>query len=128
MSPSTKIIAVEAKGAAALSESLQQNKKVRLENIDSFADGIAVKEIGSLSFKMAPHIIDEVILVPEGKICSTILKLYNEEAIVVEPAGGVSIAALDFIKEEIKGKKVGIIVCGGNNDVSRTQEIRERAL
>ena len=64
----------------------------------------------------------------EGKICSTILELYNEEAIVVEPAGAISISSLDFYKDKIKGKRVGTIVCGGNNDITRTSEIRERSL
>jgi len=128
ISPKTKIIAVESAGAAALSISLKNGCLTSLEKIDSFADGIAVKEIGSITFKIISEVIDDNVTVPEGAICSSILKLYNEEAIVVEPAGAVSIAALDQYKEEIKGKTVGIIVCGGNNDVNRTQEIRERAL
>jgi len=67
-------------------------------------------------------------LVPEGKVCTTILKLYNEDAIVVEPAGALSIAALDDFKEEIKGKNVVCIVSGSNNDIDRMQEIKERSL
>lgn len=128
VSPETKIIAVEAAGAAALNTSLKNGKLTRLDKIDSFADGIAVKEIGSLTYVIIQEVIDDNITVPEGAICSSILKLYNEEAIVVEPAGAVSIAALDQLREEVKGKNVGIIVCGGNNDVNRTQEITERAL
>jgi len=69
-----------------------------------------------------------MLLVPEGKVCSTILKLYNEEAMVVEPAGALSIAALDLLKEEIKGKTVVCIVSGSNNDITRTEEIKERSL
>ena len=128
LSPQTKIIAVEAKGAPALYESLQQKTRVALDTIETFADGIAVKQMGELTYDIAQEVVDEVILVDEGKICSTILQLYNDEAIVVEPAGAVSIAALDQLASEIKGKRVGIIVCGGNNDVNRTQEITERAL
>ena len=128
VSPETKIIAVEAAGAAALNTSLKNGKLTRLDKIDSFADGIAVKEIGSLTYQIIQEVIDDNITVPEGAICSSILKLYNEEAIVVEPAGAVSIAALDQLRDEVKGKNVGIIVCGGNNDVNRTQEITERAL
>ncbi|MDF1696108.1 MAG: threonine ammonia-lyase IlvA [Saprospiraceae bacterium] len=128
MSPKTKIIAVEASGAAALAASLKQGQLATLNNIDSFADGIAVKKIGDLTFKIISEIYDENVTVPEGAICSSILKLYNEEAIVVEPAGAVSIAALESYREQIKGKHIGIIICGGNNDVNRTQEIRERAL
>ena len=128
MSPQTKIIAVEAAGAAALNASLKKGQLTRLPSIDSFADGIAVKEIGSLTYQIIEDVIDDNVIVPEGAICSSILKLYNEEAIVVEPAGAVSIAALEQLRDEIKDKNVGIIVCGGNNDVNRTQEITERAL
>jgi threonine dehydratase len=67
-------------------------------------------------------------LVPEGKICSTILKLYNEEAIVVEPAGAISVAALDDYADQIKGKKIVCVVSGSNNDIERMQEIKERSL
>ena len=128
ISPKTKVIAVEAEGAAALNASILAGKLTRLDKIDSFADGIAVKEIGDLTFQIIQEVIDDNITVPEGAICSSILKLYNEEAIVVEPAGAVSIAALEQLRDKIKGKNVGIIVCGGNNDVNRTQEITERAL
>jgi threonine dehydratase len=128
LSPKTKIIAVEASGAAALDQSLKHNKLIQLEKIDSFADGIAVKEIGDITFKIIRDVVDDNLTVPEGAICSSILKLYNEDAIVLEPAGAVSIAALEQYREAIKGKRIGIIICGGNNDVNRTQEIRERAL
>jgi len=128
LSSKTKIIAVEAEGAAALNASFNENKIVRLENIDTFADGIAVKEIGHLNFEICKEVVDKSIVVPEGKICSTILKLYNDEAIVVEPAGAISVSALDTIADDIKGKNVAIIICGGNNDIQRTQEIKERAL
>jgi len=128
LSPQTKIYAVESEGAPTLSESLKQNKKVTLNKIDTFADGIAVKRMGNHTFEICKNVVDGNLLVPEGKICSTILQLYNDEAIVVEPAGAVSISALDQIQEEIKGKNIGIIICGGNNDIQRTQEIRERAL
>ena len=128
LSPHTKIIAVEARGAAALNTSLKKDEVVQLDCIDTFADGIAVKSVGNLTFEICKEVVDDTVLVPEGKICSTILSLYNEEAIVVEPAGAVSISALDFIKKEIRGKNVAIIVCGGNNDIERTPEIKERAL
>jgi threonine dehydratase len=128
VSPHTKIIAIESEGAPALYTSLKENKLVTLNKIDSFADGIAVKAIGSLTFEYCKKIIDDIVLIPEGKICSTMLSLYNDEAIVVEPAGAISIAALDSLSEKIKGKNVAIIICGGNNDISRTEEIRERAL
>lgn len=128
ISPETKIIGVEPKGAPAMYESLQKNEIVYLEHIDSFVDGAAVKQVGDLSFKIAQQIIDDMVLVDEGKTCSTILQLYNEEGMVVEPAGALTIAALDQYKEEIKGKNVVCVVSGGNNDITRTEEIKERAL
>lgn len=128
LSPDTKIIAVEASGAPALTKSLEANQVVRLDHIDSFADGIAVKQVGEKTFQYCKSIVDRILNVEEGAICSTILQLYNDEAIVVEPAGAISVAALEQVKTEIKGKNIGIIICGGNNDVSRTSEIRERAL
>jgi len=115
-------------GAPAMKTSLDNQQLTKLSTIDTFADGIAVKEVGDLTFRICQEVIDDIVLVPEGKICSTILSLYNDEAIVVEPAGAVSIAALDLIKDQLEGKNVAIIVCGGNNDIQRTQEIKERAL
>lgn len=128
VSPHTKIIAIESEGAPALYNSLKDDKLVLLDKIDSFADGIAVKAIGTLTFEYCKKIIDDIVLVPEGKICSAMLNLYNDEAIVTEPAGAISIAALDFLTDKIRGKNIAIIICGGNNDIARTEEIRERAL
>ncbi|MES2732049.1 MAG: threonine ammonia-lyase [Bacteroidota bacterium] len=128
LSPHTKIIGVEPAGAPAMYESIQKGYPVTLDEIDKFVDGAAVKRVGDLTFEICRPILDRVILVPEGKVCSTILQLYNEEAIVVEPAGALSIAALDFLKDEIKGKNVVCIVSGSNNDITRTEEIKERSL
>jgi len=128
VSPETEIIAIESAGAPSLHASLEQGSVVSLTDIDTFADGIAVKRIGDLTVEICKEVVDKSVLVPEGKICSTILQLYNEEAIVVEPAGAVSVAALEKLADHIKGKNVGVIICGGNNDVNRTQEITERAL
>jgi threonine dehydratase len=69
-----------------------------------------------------------MLLVPEGKVCTTILKLYNEDAIVVEPAGALAVSALDLVKDKIKSKKVVCVISGGNNDIERMQEIKERSL
>jgi len=128
LSPNTKIVAVEASGAPAFYNSHESRELVKLDHIDSFADGIAVKRIGDVTFQILNSIVDDKILVPEGKICSTILELYNEEAIVAEPAGAVSISALDLYPESLKGKNIALILCGGNNDITRTEEIRERSL
>jgi threonine dehydratase len=128
ISPETKIIGVEPLGAPAMKESLDKGERVTLKNFEKFVDGAAVSTIGQLNFEIAKEVVDEMILVPEGKVCTTILQLYNEDAIVVEPAGALSIAALDFYKDKIKGKNVVCIVSGGNNDITRTEEIKERSL
>ena len=108
--------------------SIKQDKIVTLNQIDSFVDGAAVKKVGEINFPIVKKTMSKVLLVDEGKVCHTLLQLYNDEGFVVEPAGTLSIAALDDIKEEIKGKTVVCIVSGSNNDITRTEEIRERAL
>jgi threonine dehydratase len=128
VSPKTKIIGVEPVGAPSMSASLEKGEVVILDKIDPFVDGAAVKRIGDRPFQICKSVIDDMILVPEGKVCSTILQLYNEDAIVAEPAGALTIAALDFYKEKIKGKNVVCIISGGNNDITRTEEIKERSL
>lgn len=127
-SPKTKIIGLEPEGAPAMYEARKQGHPVTLDSIDRFVDGAAVKRVGDLTFSICKEVMDEMHLVPEGKVCTTILKLYNEDAIVVEPAGALSIAALDDFTEEIKGKNVVCIVSGSNNDIDRMQEIKERSL
>ncbi len=126
--PDTIIIGVEPAGAPAMFQSIQKGSVVNLDKIDKFVDGASVQQVGALSYSICKQAMREVTLVPEGKVCSTILKLYNEEAIVAEPAGALTIAALDFHKQEIKGKKVACIVSGGNNDIIRMEEIKEKSL
>lgn len=128
ISPNTKIIGVEPSGAPAMKESLEKGEVVELEEIDKFVDGAAVKKVGYLTFDICQNILDDIVLVPEGKVCTTILELYNQNAIVAEPAGALSISALDFYKEEIRGKNVVCVVSGGNNDIGRMQEMREKSL
>jgi len=128
LSPNTKIIGVEPAGAPAMKTSIDQGKNTALENIDKFVDGAAVKQVGHLTFDICKNYLDDVVLVPEGKVCTTILRLYNEEAMVVEPAGALSISALDYYKDQIKGRNVVCVVSGSNNDILRTEEIKERSL
>jgi len=124
----SKLIGLEPEGAPAMFEALKAGHPVTLDNIERFVDGAAVKRVGELTFSICKDVLDDMRLVPEGKVCTTILKLYNEDAIVVEPAGALSIAALDDFAEEIKGKNVVCIVSGSNNDIDRMQEIKERSL
>ena len=128
LSPNTKIIGVEPEGAPSMKTSITNGINTALETIDKFVDGAAVKQVGNITFEICKDNLDDIILVPEGKVCTTILRLYNEEAMVVEPAGALSIAALDFYKDKIKGKNVVCIVSGSNNDIERTAEIKERSL
>lgn len=128
LSPNTKIIGVEPTGAPSMSTSLRRKQNTELKNIENFVDGAAVKRVGDLNFAICQQNLSDMITVDEGKICQTILELYNKDAVVVEPAGALSIAALEQYKEEIKGKNVVCVVSGSNNDITRTPEIKERAL
>ncbi len=128
LSPHTKVIGVEPEGAPSMSLSLKTGKVVELENIDRFVDGAAVQKVGSRNFEICKEYLDQMVTVPEGKICQTILDLYNKDAIVIEPAGAMAISVLDYFAEEIKGKNVVCILSGSNNDITRTAEIKERAL
>lgn len=128
VSPMTRIIGVEPEGAASMTEALAQQQVVTLSQIDKFVDGAAVKRVGQMTYDICKSLLDDIVLVPEGKVCTTILELYNHNAIVAEPAGALSIAALDNMREEIRGKRVVCIVSGGNNDIDRMQEIKERSL
>ena len=127
-SPKTKIIGLEPEGAPAMYEALKAGHPVTLEKIDRFVDGAAVKRVGDITFPICKEVLNDMHLIPEGKVCSVILKLYNEDAIVVEPAGALSIAALDDYAEQIKGKNIVCIVSGSNNDIDRMPEIKERSL
>ncbi|OLY92186.1 L-threonine ammonia-lyase [Cnuella takakiae] len=127
-SPKTKIIGVEPEGAPSMKRALEAGHPVTLDNIERFVDGAAVKRVGDVSFSICKEVLDAMHLVNEGKVCSTILKLYNEDALVVEPAGALTIAALDDYADAIKGKTVVCVVSGSNNDIDRMQEIKERSL
>ena len=128
LSPKTKIIGVEPEGASAMKNSIDKKRNVTLDHIDKFVDGAAVKRVGDLNLAICSRTLDEVVTVPEGKICQTLLDLYHKDAIIVEPAGALSIAALDLYKDRLKDKQVVCVVSGGNNDITRTAEIKERAL
>jgi threonine dehydratase len=128
LSPNTKVIGVEPEGAPSMKTSINLGKRISLSEIDGFVDGAAVRQVGKLPFKICKDLLDEIILVPEGKVCQTILDLYSMDGIIAEPAGALAIAALDMIKNIISKKHIGVLLCGGNNDVFRMPEIKERAL
>lgn len=128
VSPQTKLIGIEPAGAASMVEALKRGKPTNLPSIDKFVDGAAVQQVGTLTHQISERYVDDIIVVPEGKVCTAILNMYNEHAIIAEPAGALPIAALDFYKDEIKGKTVVCVISGGNNDIGRMQEIKEKSL
>lgn len=123
-----EIIGCDPAGAPKTSLALANNKPSSLETIDTFVDGAAVKKIGNITFKYIKKYVDLVIEVDEGKVCTSMIELYQNEGIIAEPAGALSVASLDMIQDKIKGKKVVCLISGGNNDISRYPEIIERSL
>lgn len=128
LSPKTKIIGVEPSAAASMKKAMEKGKPVLLEKISRFVDGAAVQQVGDLTFELCQNVLYDMTTVEEGLVCETILSLYNKDAIVVEPAGALSIAALEKYRNEIKGKNVVCIISGSNNDITRMEEIKEKAL
>ncbi|MFD0051946.1 threonine ammonia-lyase IlvA [Actinomycetes bacterium NPDC127524] len=128
LSPETKCMGAEPAGAASMKFSFEQEEVRELAEIDTFVDGAAVKCVGRKTFEICRENVADILKVPEGKVCTSILELYNEHAIIAEPAGALPVAALDFCREQIKGKTVVCVISGGNNDISRMQEIKEKSL
>ncbi|MCG7339952.1 threonine ammonia-lyase IlvA [Staphylococcus sp. ACRSN] len=128
-SPSTSIVGVEPAGASSMYASVVlENQIVTLPNIDKFVDGASVARVGEITYDIAKDVVDDYVQVHEGAVCSTILDMYSKQAIIAEPAGALSVSALEQYKSEIKGKSVVCIVSGGNNDINRMKEIEERSL
>jgi len=128
INPNITLIGVEPEGASSMVEALRRGQPYTLSQINRFVDGAAVKRVGQYTYQLCSEVLNDMLSVPEGKVCTTILKLYNEDAIVVEPAGALSVAVLDLCKEQIKGKKVVCVISGGNNDIDRMGEIKEQSL
>jgi len=128
MSPQTKIIGVEPAGAAGMKLSFERGEVTELARVEKFVDGAAVQRVGDLTFDICRQVLDDIVVVPEGKVCTTILNLYNFDAIVVEPAGALGISALDLCRDRIEGKNVVCVVSGSNNDIVRMEDIKERSL
>lgn len=128
LSSATKIIGVEPAGAPAMKQAFDQGEVVTLKQIDKFVDGAAVKRVGELTYPLCKEYLDDIALVDEGKLCSSLISMYNESGIVLEPAGALAVAVLDQYQEEIKGKNIICLLTGSNNDITRTEEIRERSL
>ena len=127
LSKKTKIIGVQPAGAPTMKKSINQNKVITLSEIDNFVDGAAVRKVGDLTFDYCKKYLDDIIIIDEDEICKTILDLEKNHNIIAEPAGAMSITALRQVKEEIIGKNVVCIICGGNNDRRRIPEIELRS-
>jgi len=128
LSPLTKIIGVEPLGAPSMYEAFKQNKVIKLDKINTFVDGASVKKVGELNYPICKKNIDDIILIDEGHVCSKILQMYNDNGLIIEPAGVLSLCALDIMSEDIKNKNVVSVISGGNSDVFRMTEIMERSL
>ncbi|MBZ4019495.1 threonine ammonia-lyase IlvA [Streptomyces purpurogeneiscleroticus] len=125
-SPRTRIIGAEPAGAASMTAALKHGAPVALDRLDSFVDGAAVGKVGEQSFAVAEQLVDDVVAVPEGAVCTEMLDLYQTDGIIAEPAGALASAAARQL-----GPTAGTTVCvvsGGNNDVSRYSEVVERSL
>jgi threonine dehydratase len=126
--PNLTVVGAEPLGSPSMYESLKQNRVVKLDNVDSFIDGAAVKSTGDLAFELCKRYTDKIVLVPEGLACWTMIDLYQNEGIIAEPAGALGVAPLGEMRGYIQGKTVVCILSGGNNDILRYPEIMERSL
>jgi len=126
--PRTRIVGVEPAGAASMRAALDAGEPVTLPSIDTFVDGAAVRRVGADTFALVQALVDEVVTVPEGSVCTTMLELYQRDGIIAEPAGALAVTALANGVKVVPGSTVVCIVSGGNNDVSRYGEIVERSL
>ena len=128
VAPSMEVIGVEASGARSMRAAFDRGYPVKLEEIDKFADGIAVQKVGVKTYEVARKYVDRLLGVDEGLISETLIDMYSKVGTIAEPAGAASVAALEVIKDEIKGKTIVCIISGGNNDINRMPEMEERAL
>ena len=126
----TRFVFAEPSGAPSLRRSLEAGKRVKLDKVDNFVDGAAVAEIGKENFRLLRHFeAGQVRLVPENRLCATMIEMLNVEGIVLEPAGALAIDALkDFPRKELKGRAVVLVISGGNFDFERLPDVKERAL
>jgi threonine dehydratase len=125
--PSIRVIGAEPAGSPSMYDSLRQGRVVTLEQIHTFVDGAAVRTVGQLTFDLCQRHVDQIVVVPEGRICTTMIELYQNEGIIAEPAGALSISALEDAGD-LRGKTVVCVLSGGNNDILRYPEVMERSL
>ncbi len=122
-----RLVGVEPGGAASMNAALEAGEPVRLHALDNFVDGAAVRQVGQHTLTQIQASAVEMTSVPEGRICSEMLALYQADGIIAEPAGAMASAALDQLGD-LTGLSVVCVLSGGNNDVSRYPEVIERSL
>ncbi|MDO4887717.1 MAG: threonine ammonia-lyase IlvA [Actinomycetaceae bacterium] len=125
--PDVRVIGVEPEGAPSMKAALDAGHPVALESIDGFADGTAVARVGDVTFELARELVDEVVSVPEGALCTEMLELYQVEGIIAEPSGALASTAVARFLPDLPEGPVACVVSGGNNDVSRYDDIVERS-
>lgn len=128
LNPNIKVYGVQAAGAPSMEQSLKNGKIGRLDSVSTLADGIAVKEPGVNTFELCQKYVDEVVTVSEDEISCAILSLIEQQKLIAEGAGAVSVAAVMFNKVPVKGKKVVCLVSGGNIDVTILSRVIRRGL
>ena len=126
--PEIKVYGVQSSGAPSMAASLQEGHIARLTEVSTIADGIAVKEPGVNTFEMCNKYVDEVVTVSDDEIAAAILALIEQQKLVAEGAGAVSVAAVMYNKVPVKGKKVVCLVSGGNIDVNTLSRVITRGL
>ena len=128
LNPNVKVYGVQAENAPSMAQSVERGEAVTLETVQTFADGIAVKHPGDVTFGMVRKYVDQVVTVSEDEIAAAILALIEKQKLIAEGAGAVSVAAAMFHKLPIEGKKVVCIVSGGNIDVNILSRVITRGL
>ncbi|MBV8462160.1 MAG: threonine ammonia-lyase IlvA [Acidimicrobiales bacterium] len=126
--PEVRIVGAEPAGAASMSAAIERERPTTLPDIDTFVDGAAVARVGDLTFPLVRDLVDEIVTVAEGAVCTEMLDLYQAEGIIAEPAGALASAAARELSDQLAGGPVVCVLSGGNNDVSRYAEVVERSL
>ncbi|MDW5596200.1 threonine ammonia-lyase IlvA [Conexibacter stalactiti] len=126
--PAIHVVGAEPAGAASMGAALAAGGPVSLARVDTFVDGAAVGRVGEQTYPLVRDLVDEVVAVPEGAVCTEMLELYQSEGVIAEPAGALaSAAAKSFLRRPPQGP-VACVVSGGNNDVSRYGDVLERSM
>ena len=125
--PGIRIVGVESEGAASMKAALEAGNPVSLVRVDSFVDGTAVGRAGDLTYQIVRDLVDDIVVVPEGAVCTEMLDLYHSEGVIAEPAGALASAAACNFLPQIPNGSVVCLVSGGNNDLSRYAEVTERS-